>query len=761
LTHLIRYLFYLALQFLGTKQNFLINTIPIFIHLLADLGINLSYYQCHKQFLITTRLHMTEQDASVTQSFTIGDFTILTNRNLIVHRNTEISITPKMLAVLFELAKYQGQTLSKEQLFKAGWGATITTDMVLSRAIADLRKLFGDSAQTQSYIETVSKKGYRLKQSVHWISEDKEQSNQSRILRNKINRQTISLVVISFLVVSLTLLYLNSISQNSHYSNAPLLENLTTDHDRERRVRFSPDGQYIIYSKNSVGDGVQQLVLHSLINQKKSTLTQPTNNSDPNDIAAVFSPDSKQIAYRNRTEQDCHIGILNISNNIQRRLVQCPLSSVNNLDWSPNGQYIITTQFSPAKKKESLVLLSVNSGEFKLLSTPKFDGSGYLFPRFSPNGNKIAVIYLRPSDKFWVVGLIDSKSGDFLSVFQSQQKINQVVWGGSNHTLYYVLDSGTRAGIWKFDLKNKQQTHILNGNIMDLDFNRLTKQFSFTQQNKKTGIWKSYLSERGEIVEELIVDSAYQNSEPRLSPDDHLLAYISTRSGVDSIWTKNLISGKSEQQFRNSDVKITDLSWSPKGNRLCFTLADGNRSWIVIFDLATKILKEFQSSGESAKGQWSADEKHFYWMEKNQDSWFLKQKNLANKSVKTILEKSIKHYQIFAGNSISYQEILSNEIYSHDLNSTTRKDIIINKINHFNSWDAHENILFFTAWSEEKSLPMLYQATINSDSIKELFPLNIKSSAFSEELSVSYNGKSAYFSKLANLNYDIILMSQR
>ena len=105
---------------------------------------------------------------STLANFSVGEFCIVPSRNLVSKAGQESSITPKMLLVLTELAKHQGETLSKEHLIIAIWGSINTSDMVLSRAISDLRKVFSDSAKQQNYIETVTKQGYRLKQPVIW-----------------------------------------------------------------------------------------------------------------------------------------------------------------------------------------------------------------------------------------------------------------------------------------------------------------------------------------------------------------------------------------------------------------------------------------------------------------------------------------------------------------------------------------------------------------------------------------------------------------
>lgn len=689
--------------------------------------------------------------------FKVGNYTVLTSRNLVVYQNEETSITPKMLKVLCELAKHQGKTLSKEHLFESVWGTTVTTDMVLSRAIADLRKVFNDSAQKQQVIETVTKQGYRLKAEISWLNKPKQE-------RNSLFTRYLAFATLTTFLIAISVLLFNAylVPKDEVYTfdGAPTLDNLTSDHDRERRVRFSPDGKFIIYSKNSVDDQTQRLVLHSLSGkQTVSTIPAPAK-TEGNALVAVFSPDSKKLAFREFDGASCRLVILDIKTLIQEFSVKCPGSSISSLDWSPNGKYLITTKLDRQKKKESLLLFELASRQFNQLSTPEFDSAGYLFPRFSPNGKNIAVVFLRPTNNLWVIGLIDSSTGTFSEVFQSEQKINQVVWGNSDDELFYVLASSARSGIWKMDLQSGKSFHLFNGKMMDLDFNAKTKQFVFTQQKRENSIWRaSKISNEREVHEMAIVDSTYENSEPRLSPNDQHLAYISTRSGVDSIWIENLSTRKSERLFKMKNAKVADIAWSPDGQKIAFTLIEKNRSRIIFINIDNKETNEFPRPSDTASGKWSPDGKSFYWMEKVNAKWQLNKQGSGSESVEHVFTKPIRYYQPMSNGNIYFQEILSTTIYSYNVITKKPAQEIISQASHFGSWDANDNALFYTAWSANEQRNYLYQEVAASNKSEALFPISIAASAFKDNLTVSQDGSTAYFCKLTKLNYDIILMS--
>ena len=64
------------------------------------------------------------------------------------------------------LASSPNNTFSKEEIASHLWPKTIIGDDTIARCVSKLRKALGDNAKSPVYIETISKQGYRLIQSV-------------------------------------------------------------------------------------------------------------------------------------------------------------------------------------------------------------------------------------------------------------------------------------------------------------------------------------------------------------------------------------------------------------------------------------------------------------------------------------------------------------------------------------------------------------------------------------------------------------------
>ena len=80
-----------------------------------------------------------------------------------VRRGTDtVRLEPKAMNLLVVLAGRPGTVVSREELLSAVWPGVVVSDEVLTQGVIKLRKALGDTARESEYIETISKRGYRL-----------------------------------------------------------------------------------------------------------------------------------------------------------------------------------------------------------------------------------------------------------------------------------------------------------------------------------------------------------------------------------------------------------------------------------------------------------------------------------------------------------------------------------------------------------------------------------------------------------------------
>jgi len=92
----------------------------------------------------------------------VGQWTVEPALNKISCVDNQITLVPKVMAILLALVEGEGEPLSLSALMAIVWKQQVVSDSSVYQAIAQLRKALGDTASEPTYIERVSGKGYRL-----------------------------------------------------------------------------------------------------------------------------------------------------------------------------------------------------------------------------------------------------------------------------------------------------------------------------------------------------------------------------------------------------------------------------------------------------------------------------------------------------------------------------------------------------------------------------------------------------------------------
>lgn len=117
------------------------------------------------------------------QSFQVGDWRVDPKLDRISRNGRENHLEPRVMTVLTLLAAQPGEVLSREQLEAGAWGNLVVGYDSLSSCINKLRKALGDDSHNPLYIETVSKKGYRLVAQVSGVAPKDDPVSGNLLLR--------------------------------------------------------------------------------------------------------------------------------------------------------------------------------------------------------------------------------------------------------------------------------------------------------------------------------------------------------------------------------------------------------------------------------------------------------------------------------------------------------------------------------------------------------------------------------------------------
>ena len=94
--------------------------------------------------------------------FQVADWEVDPDSGRIQRDGTTHKLEPRVMSLLVVLAQQPGTVLSREELEAKVWSGMVVGYDALSSAIIKLRKALGDDPHHPQFIETISKKGYRL-----------------------------------------------------------------------------------------------------------------------------------------------------------------------------------------------------------------------------------------------------------------------------------------------------------------------------------------------------------------------------------------------------------------------------------------------------------------------------------------------------------------------------------------------------------------------------------------------------------------------
>ena len=95
-------------------------------------------------------------------SLRIGEWSVDPRTNELRRGTESVRIEPKAMDVLMLLARHAGRVVRRDELFAAAWPGVVVGDEALTQSIIKLRRALGDDSRAPAYIETISKRGYRL-----------------------------------------------------------------------------------------------------------------------------------------------------------------------------------------------------------------------------------------------------------------------------------------------------------------------------------------------------------------------------------------------------------------------------------------------------------------------------------------------------------------------------------------------------------------------------------------------------------------------
>lgn len=566
-------------------------------------------------------------------------------------------IEPRVMQVLTLLAEHPSEVLSRQFLIDRVWENRFVGEEALTQAISRLRKVFEDNAHQPQFIETISKKGYRLIACIDQNSDIKITNG----LEPQVNRASkvqffktlaLSVFVLSSLTAAISISYRLFDEDNHLFQKSPLLNAvpITSEPGLELMPSLSPQGNFLAYTQFDTVNNSFDIFIKSTTHDEIRRVT----NDNKDNMNPVWSPDGHFILFSRHADGKSDICLTSFSGGEVKRIVSCGLETKPTFTWAPDGKQIIISDRVTRSEPYRIYSFNLDSQERQLLSLPDVSFYGDITPVVSTDGKTLAFkrMYTPSTGDIYTS---DLEIGQMKKVTNLAKWIGGLSWFDADHLLYASVE-GSYSSLWKISSQGGAATWLGGKNLYELTTSMDGNTLAFSQAQQNIDIWTVEIPQETDSasVPMEIVTSTQTDWAPSISPDGTKMAYISDQSGYSEIWICERDGlNKKQITFLNEQV-IGNLSWSPDGSTIAFTIVENGKYAIFHVPSTGGLPSVFiRDQFNNRLPTWSANGNYIHFTSDRKDGQQIWKKSIDSKFLKQITTYGAL-YAVEASNGFLY-----------------------------------------------------------------------------------------------------------
>jgi DNA-binding winged helix-turn-helix (wHTH) protein/Tol biopolymer transport system component len=509
----------------------------------------------------------------------------------------QTQVEPKVLQVLFLLAKRQNEVVTHKEIMDHIWQGTEVVPNALQRCIAILRKVLMDNAKSPTIIATHPRIGYRLLAEVRWQSlpdlqtvSDKKNAKQQKGSKGKFGIPLFALMILMLVVA------MNAFWSDTLPNQYTKIRQLTQTDAHETHALFSPNAKYIVFNRYA-GSCKSHLWARHTDSGKENQLTSQSGYYG----GMSFTADGRELVFSAKKECD------QSSKGLVKQSDSSLCWNIATLDFSlalsapqiPSFRHQCQAQRIETPKALSnhqYVFLQYNDGLYQLMhyddlskrTTPLYTSEELYIYHFDydPIHNRFALIG-RDNHFNNILQILD-ENGKLLNrkKIALTQGMSQNQYFSANfepNGKYLLATSNNR--LYKIDLNGQLQgiktpknnllsvvKHSKNHHLLAVKGKKDIDIAQITLRDKPLTQITSGLNSQKQLFTSLARSTA-QDRNALYQPNGDQIAFISDRSGQDQLWL--LYNGHASQlSFDTHNTSIRNFSWSPDGKYLAWVSND-------------------------------------------------------------------------------------------------------------------------------------------------------------------------------------------
>jgi Tol biopolymer transport system component/DNA-binding winged helix-turn-helix (wHTH) protein len=536
-----------------------------------------------------------------------------------------VKIQEQPFVVLLKLLERPGELVTRDELRTAIWpaGTFVDFDTGLNGVIKRLREALRDSVEVPLFIETVPKLGYRFIAPVECFEAQRAGSVPSP-RRQRISARAKWVAVGTVLLGATAACYLLFQRSAAHGSYNSEIVPLTGTRGIESDPAFSPDGNQVAFTLFDDREGGRSGIYTTLIGGEKTL--QLTN--DPTDCCPVWSPDGRSIAF-------ARVGplvtvfyalpvlggtprkIYSIENSYKEHVGKPPKTS-----WSPDGRYLAIsapTALAPGlpRSRQAIALLSPTDSTPHPLTTPPPEFTDWC-PAFAPDGKSIA--FIRSSgpglvDDIYVVAAAGGEPKRL--TFDKRDIRDAPSWTADGREIIFSSFRGGLSALWRVSASGGVPRRVegVGTSAFQPAIALKTERLAYQSVLVHVNLWMVLLRDSKHSAQhpQLLLATKGQASLPHFSPDGRKIAFESTQSGYDEIWTVNS-DGSDPAQLTFLNGQSGTPHWSYDGRFIAFDYRPANHSEVYLMEVSGGLPRIVHTvpGADNTVPSWSHDGKWLY-----------------------------------------------------------------------------------------------------------------------------------------------------
>ena len=383
---------------------------------------------------------------------------------------------------------------------------------------------------------------------------------------------------------------------------------ITTYPGRAVSPTFSPDGNQVAFSWNA--DSQDNYDIYVKLVDSGAPLRLTTNPAV--DDLPAWSPDGRQIAFL-RTSGPTTQELLLVSplGGVERKLADLS-QGINPADWWTTPAWTPDGKFLAVRDETAIVLVSVEGGEKRQLTSPPAGWTGDSHAAISPDGRTLAFARIRngPTQDIFLTPLSDG--GRSRQLTRDNAWISGLTWTPDGNEIVFSSRRAGDATLWRISASagTPERLPAVGG---DADFPAIARQghrAAFVRSTIRKSFWRLDLSPEGLRRPPVrLVMSSRNDGSPMLSPDGRHIAFTSNRSGTTEVWICDS-NGANAVQLTSLGF-ARDPYWSPDGRNIVFEARPRDRNQLFVVAADGGVRRQL-TSYEGYYPSWSRDGRWIY-----------------------------------------------------------------------------------------------------------------------------------------------------